>query len=239
LRRSNEFKNEILGTVAHDLRSPLGVIMGRAELMNELASMEPIPADKLRDQIGHIRSSAAQMSEMVNDLISDAMMDAHNIAIRHERVNLVPILGEVVSSNRALAERKRQTIQLTTTPQQHWVCDPDRLREAVDNLLSNAIKYSPVGGMIEIDMAVEGGSLAIRVKDEGAGLSEADVSRLFGRFQRLSARPTAGESSTGLGLSIVKRIVELHGGRIRAESAGPGRGSTFTITLPAAAADIA
>jgi signal transduction histidine kinase/CheY-like chemotaxis protein len=237
LRRSNEFKNEILGTVAHDLRSPLGVIMGRAELMNELASMEPIPADKLRDQIGHIRSSAAQMTDMVNDLISDAMMDAHNIAIRHEHVNLVPILGEVVSSNRALAERKRQTIQLTTPPQQHWVCDPDRLREAVDNLLSNAIKYSPVGGMIEIDMAVEGGSLAIRIKDEGAGLSEADVSRLFGRFQRLSARPTAGESSTGLGLSIVKRIVELHGGRIRAESAGPGRGSTFTITLPAAAAD--
>jgi signal transduction histidine kinase len=236
LRRSNEFKNEILGTVAHDLRSPLSVIMGRAELMNELVSMPEIPADKVRDQIGHIRSSAGQMTEMVNDLISDAMMDAHNIAIKHERVDLVPILGEVVSSNRALAERKRQTIQLKAPPQARWVCDPDRLREAVDNLVNNAIKYSPVGGMIEIDLAVEADRIVIRVKDEGAGLSEADLSRLFGRFQRLSARPTAGESSTGLGLSIVKRIVELHGGRIRAESPGPGRGSTFIITLPSAAA---
>jgi signal transduction histidine kinase/DNA-binding NarL/FixJ family response regulator len=238
LRRSNEFKNEILGTVAHDLRSPLSVIMGRAELMNELVSMEPIPGDKLRDQIGHIRSSAAQMTEMVNDLISDAMMDAHNIAIRHERVDLVPILAEVVRSNRALAERKRQTVQLKAPPQLRWVCDPDRLREAVDNLLSNAIKYSPVGGLVEIEMAIEADHVVIQVKDEGAGLSEDDVSRLFGRFQRLSAKPTAGESSTGLGLSIVKRIVELHGGRIRAESPGPGRGSTFTITLPAAAADV-
>jgi signal transduction histidine kinase len=108
----------------------------------------------------------------------------------------------------------------------------------VDNLLSNAIKYSPVGGLVEIEMAIEADHVVIQVKDEGAGLSEDDVSRLFGRFQRLSAKPTAGESSTGLGLSIVKRIVELHGGRIRAESPGPGHGSTFTITLPAAAADV-
>jgi signal transduction histidine kinase len=78
--------------------------------------------------------------------------------------------------------------------------------------------------------------VVIRVADEGAGLSEDDLSRLFGRFQRLSARPTGGESSTGLGLSIVKRIVELHGGRVEAQSPGPGRGATFTIKLPAAAA---
>ena len=74
----------------------------------------------------------------------------------------------------------------------------------------------------------------IRVADEGAGLSPEDLSRLFGRFQRLSAKPTAGESSTGLGLSIVKRIVDMHGGKVSANSAGPGQGSTFTITLPAA-----
>ena len=236
LRRSNEFKNEVLGTVAHDLRNPLGVIMGRAELMNELVTIEPAPIEKLRDQLAHIRASAGQLSEMVNDLISDAMMDAHNIAIRHEQVDLVPMLGEIVSASRAQAEKKGQSIQLMSPPHQLWNCDPDRLREAIDNLVSNAIKYSPVGGQIELMMNVDVEHIVIRVKDQGPGLSEEDISRVFGRFQRLSARPTGGESSTGLGLSIVKRIVELHGGRIGAESAGPGRGAIFTIRLPAAAA---
>jgi signal transduction histidine kinase len=118
-------------------------------------------------------------------------------------------------------------------------CDPDRLREAIDNLISNAIKYSPVGGNIELNMSLADEDILIRVADEGPGLSEEDVSRLFGRFQRLSARPTGGESSTGLGLSIVKRIIELHGGRVGAQSPGPGRGTTFTIRLPAAGAGTA
>ena len=239
LRRSNEFKNEILGTVAHDLRNPLGVILGRAELMNELAAMEPVQIDKIKDQLGHIRASAGQLTEMVNDLISDAMMDAHNIAIRREQVDLVAMLGEIVNSNRALAEKKRQTVQLVAPAHQTWSGDPDRLREAVDNLVSNAIKYSPIGGHIELTMSLADGQILIRVADEGPGLAEDDVARLFGRFQRLSARPTGGESSTGLGLSIVKRIVELHGGRVGAQSPGPGRGTTFTISLPAPGAGTA
>jgi signal transduction histidine kinase len=235
LRQSNEFKNEILGTVAHDLRNPLGVILGRAELMNELVARAPVEVDKVRDQLGHIRASAGQMTELVNDLISDAMMDAHNIAIRREQVDLVAMLGEIVAANRGSAEKKTQTIQLVAPAYQPCSCDPDRLREAVDNLVNNAIKYSPLGGHIELTMSLADEHIVIRIADEGAGLSEEDISRLFGRFQRLSARPTAGESSTGLGLSIVKRIVELHGGRVSAESPGPGRGSTFTIRLPATA----
>jgi signal transduction histidine kinase/CheY-like chemotaxis protein len=236
LRRSNEFKNEILGTVAHDLRNPLGVILGRAELMNELVAMTPLQIEKIKDQLGHIRASTGQLTEMVNDLISDAMMDAHNIAIRREHVDLAAMLGEIVSANRAPAEKKKQTLQLNAPAHQLWGGDPDRLREAVDNLVSNAIKYSPIGGHIELTMKVVDAHIEIAVADEGAGLTEEDISRLFGRFQRLSARPTGGESSTGLGLSIVKRIVELHGGRVSAHSAGPGRGTTFTISLPIDAA---
>ncbi|MGB7122260.1 MAG: ATP-binding protein, partial [Bradyrhizobium sp.] len=111
-------------------------------------------------------------------------------------------------------------------------CDADRIREAIDNLISNAIKYSPVGGKISVQVGQESNKIVIRVVDEGAGLSPEDIGRLFGRFQRLSAKPTAGESSTGLGLSIVKRIVDMHGGEVIANSAGPGQGATFTITLP-------
>jgi signal transduction histidine kinase len=89
---------------------------------------------------------------------------------------------------------------------------------------------------MELSMSIDDRGIAIRVKDEGPGLSQEDMSRLFGRFQRLSARPTGGESSTGLGLSIVKRIVELHGGTVDAQSAGPGQGATFVIRLPAISA---
>lgn len=232
LRRANEFKNEVLGTIAHDLKNPLAVILGRAEMLNELAEMAPTPFEKIREQLGHIRSSATQLTGMVNDLVADAMMDALDITIRRESVDMAAILTEVVTANRALAERKRQSIHLVAPPVRWAACDPDRLREAVDNLLSNAIKYSPTGGKIELSMSGDTATTVIHVKDDGAGLSEEDLGRLFGRFQRLSAKPTAGESSTGLGLSIVKRIVELHGGTVAAESPGPGRGATFTIRLP-------
>src|SRR6202043_2304890 len=105
---------------------------------------------------------------------------------------------------------------------------------AIDNVLSNAIKYSPIGGRIEVGVDRRGESAVIRISDEGPGLSPEDTARLFGRFQRLSAKPTGGETSTGLGLSIVKRIIDMHGGEVTANSAGPGQGSTFTVTLPAA-----
>jgi len=113
------------------------------------------------------------------------------------------------------------------------MCDTDRIREAIDNLFSNAIKYSPIGGKISVTVAREDENTVIRVADQGQGLSPEDLGRLFGRFQRLSAKPTAGESSTGLGLSIVKRIIDMHGGEVTARSDGPGLGSTFTILLPA------
>jgi signal transduction histidine kinase len=148
LRRANAFKNEILGTVAHDLRNPLSVILGRAELMKELTASSPVPIEKLRDQLGHIRASATQLTDMVNDLISDAMMDALDIAIRRERTDLATMLGEIVTTNRALAEKKNQTLHLVTPPRRLINCDPERLREAVDNLVSNAIKYSPLGAIL-------------------------------------------------------------------------------------------
>jgi signal transduction histidine kinase len=113
------------------------------------------------------------------------------------------------------------------------MCDADRMREAIDNLVSNAIKYSPIGGRISMVVSQAQNKTVIRIADEGAGLSPEDLGRLFGRFQRLSAKPTAGESSTGLGLSIVKRIIDMHGGQVTADSGGPGQGSTFTVILPA------
>jgi signal transduction histidine kinase len=232
LQRANGFKNEILGTVAHDLKNPLGVILGRTEMLTELIA-SGASRDGVTSQVEHIRDAAKRLTSMVDHLISDAMADAFDITIRREAVDLATLVREVAEANQPLAHNKQQTITVAAPVHLSTMCDADRMREAIDNLVSNAIKYSQIGGGIIIEVAAEAANIALRVTDEGAGLSPEDLGRLFGRFQRLSAKPTAGESSTGLGLSIVKRIIDMHGGEVTADSRGPGRGSTFTITLPA------
>jgi signal transduction histidine kinase len=231
LQRANGFKNEILGTVAHDLKNPLGVILGRTEMLAELIAAES-SRDNITLQVNHIRDATKRLTSMVDHLISDAMADAFDITIRREPVDIAALVAEVADANQPLAVNKEQSISVSATPNLTTTCDTDRMREAIDNLISNAIKYSPIGGKISVVVGKESDDIMISVADEGAGLSPEDIGRLFGRFQRLSAKPTAGESSTGLGLSIVKRIVDMHGGGVRANSAGPGQGSTFTITLP-------
>jgi signal transduction histidine kinase len=161
------------------------------------------------------------------------MADAFDITIRREPVDVAALVKEVAEANQPLAVNKQQVISVSAPANIVTMCDTDRIREAIDNLISNAIKYSPIAGKITVAVSHEGNDTIIRVSDEGAGLSPEDLGRLFGRFQRLSAKPTAGESSTGLGLSIVKRIIDMHGGEVTADSDGPGKGSTFTITLPA------
>ena len=233
LRRANAFKSEVLGKVAHDLKNPLGVILGRAEMLSDLVHDPPVEAEQALAQVDHIRQSTRQLVGMVDALVSDAMADALDISIRREPTDIAALIEEIAEANRPLADRKRQTIAVDAAVPLVASADQDRLREAIDNLVSNAIKYSPPGGRIALATGMEADDIVIRVRDSGPGFSPEDMSRLFGRFQRLSAKPTGGETSTGLGLSIAKRIVDLHGGRIAAESAGPDGGTTFTISLPA------
>jgi signal transduction histidine kinase/CheY-like chemotaxis protein len=232
LRQANAFKSEILGTVAHDLKNPLGVILGRTEILRELIADAGALDENVQVQLDYVRDAANRLTEMVDDLVSDAMADALDISIKREPIDLAILVEEVADANRPMADRKEQTITVAAPPDHIAHGDADRVRDAIDNLVSNAIKYSPIGGAIELSVRREGDGVVIQIKDQGPGLSPEDISRLFGRFQRLSAKPTAGETSTGLGLSIVKRIVDLHGGRITVESAGPGQGATFVMILP-------
>ncbi len=185
-------------------------------------------------QVDHIRDATRRLTTMVDHLISDAMADAFDITIRREPVDIAMLVAEVAEANLPSAVNKQQSPTVVGAGQPDRRCAiADRMREAIDNLVSNAIKYCPMGGKISVDRRPhDADQPAIRVTDQGAGLSPEDIGRLFGRFQRLSAKPTAGESSTGLGLSIVKRIVDMHGGSMSAHSAGPGQGATFSITLP-------
>lgn len=229
LRRANQLKTEILGTVAHDLKNPLAVILGRSEMLLDLIGADPPPVEPMRVQVDHIRASARRLTGMVESLIADAMNDALDITLRREPVDLAALARETAAANRPLAEMKQQTLRITAPARLDIHADGERLREAIDNLVSNAIKYSPIGGAIEVEVWQDEAEAVCAVRDHGPGLSPEDAGRLFGRFQRLSAKPTAGEGSTGLGLSIVKRIAELHGGRAEAQSEGPGRGATFSI----------
>ncbi|WP_182086207.1 DUF3369 domain-containing protein [Aureimonas sp. ME7] len=233
LKRVNAFKNEILGTVAHDLKNPLAVILGRAEMLGALAA--ELPDDQrgpLETQTGHLRTAARRMTRIVDLSVSDAMSDAMDIAINPRLVDLADLVRTVGEMNASLAAGKSQTLLVSATDGLHLHCDPDRLGEAVDNLVSNAVKYTPAGGRIELSAGCEGDTVFVRVCDDGPGLRPEDLARLFGRFQRLSAQPTGGESSTGLGLSIVRKIVDLHEGRIDVLEQGPLGGAAFTISLP-------
>jgi signal transduction histidine kinase len=230
LRRANAFKGEVLGTVAHDLKNPLGVILGRTEMLTELLAMAPLPEDTARAQVDHIRQSARRLTAMVDDLIRDAMADALDISVRADPVDVGAMVGEVARANFGPAAGKEQIIEISAESGLWAVGDVERLREAVDNLVSNAVKYSPIGGRIRVGVSREGDEAVVRVADTGPGLSPEDSARLFGRFQRLSAKPTGGESSTGLGLSIAKRIVDLHNGRIFVETP-PSGGAVFAIAL--------
>jgi signal transduction histidine kinase/CheY-like chemotaxis protein len=231
LQQANALKNEILGIIAHDLKNPLSVVLGRAEILSELIRREPVQIQRAEEQIVHIRTAVDGLVGMANELIGDAMADAQTIPLRCEKLDLADIARTVADRNQALADRKRQVIEVQAD-EARVRGDADRLGEAVDNLVSNAVKYTPPGGTIRIHVGSEGGSAVLRVEDSGPGLSPEDRERVFGRFQRLSAKPTGGESSSGLGLSIVKRLVELHGGRVHAGRSERSGGACFTIDLP-------
>ena len=175
LRQANNFKSEILGTVAHDLKNPLAVILGRTEILKEMIGGSDRP--NMPAQIDYIRNAAKQLTEMVDDLVSDAMTDALDISVRREAIDLAILVEEVADANRPLAERKNQVLTVNAPREHTAMCDADRVRDAIDNLVSNAIKYSPIGGAIDVVVGRDGDSIMVQVKDQGAGLSPEDISR--------------------------------------------------------------
>ncbi|MFN3637214.1 MAG: tetratricopeptide repeat protein [Chloroherpetonaceae bacterium] len=229
LQQANQLKNELLAIAAHDLKNPLQIIMGFAELISE----ESKQLASINKKASSIRRASQKMLGLIEDLLQTAAIDAGKLELKRTNSDL-GLMVQVISENFYLmAEAKRQKLEVSIEENCIVSIDVERMKEVVENLISNAIKYSPPEKTVRVTVARgTNGVVRLSVQDEGQGLTEEDMKKLFGKFQRLSARPTGGESSTGLGLSIVKKLVELHGGKIWAESEGKDKGATFIVELP-------
>lgn len=228
LNEANQFKSKLLGVAAHDLKNPLNNIIGSAQLvLSELTD-----DSEHKEWLVAILSSAKRMAGLVSDLLESSAASLGAILIKPEIFNLSDTVRKIVAIFSTPATKKNQQIDCQIDENVLVHGDEARMIQVLDNLVSNAIKYSPFQADIFVRLSRSGESIRLEVQDEGQGLSEADLTKLFGQFQRLSSLPTGGEHSTGLGLHIAKHIVELHGGKIWAESKGKAQGTTFFVELP-------
>jgi signal transduction histidine kinase len=225
----NHHKDQLMGIVVHDLRNPLSGII----LTLELACEEGDPAIIRRHALRALKSGE-DMKNLITHFLDIAAIDAGRIQAEMGPLDGSGILQEAAARFLLPARAKGIVLEPIVPARPPTVLgDPRFLKQALDNLISNALKFSPEGARVVVRLETEGGLARFSVVDQGPGLTPEDRQRLFVRFARLSARPTAGEPSAGLGLSIVKHLVEAMGGRIQVESE-PGRGATFTVELPLA-----
>ncbi|MBF0422538.1 MAG: hybrid sensor histidine kinase/response regulator [Magnetococcales bacterium] len=227
LMELNQLKNKFLGMAAHDLRNPLNSICGLADILLNLKLTE----EEQRKFIQTIHNVSQQMSTLVDDLLDVSVIESGQFNIKLRPGNLAELVQSRIDLFRFAAEQKNITLQRHFLPTRTTAFDPERLAQVVDNLLANAVKFSNSGTIITIATGEDAGMVWFSVADQGPGISEEDRSRLFGAFQKLTARPTGKEKSTGLGLSIVKKIVDAHQGKIVVTSA-IGQGSIFTVHVP-------
>lgn len=221
-------KDEILATVAHELRNPLSAAHSATHL---LLMKESSPSDVARTAL-LIKRQLGHINRMVEDLVDSARVERGELSFTPARVDLNNVVRMAVEQVRPSAERKGQRITMTECDE-HWYVmgDEVRLVQAVSNLVANAVRYTPEFGSIAVTVSHDGSLTEVVVADTGIGLSEGHLEALFDRFTRLQSDTSRSTGGLGLGLSLVKAIVSLHGGEVSAASAGPNKGSTFRIRL--------
>jgi signal transduction histidine kinase len=225
----NTEKNNLMGIVAHDLKSPLNQIKGLVSIIKITTSDLPAEAANC---LAMIETSANRLSGMITKILDTEAIESKKLNLVMEPVNFSTLLSAV--SDRYLVDAQRKNIALVKTIASDItvMADKSYLDQVIDNLLSNAIKFSPTDRSIFINLIRADRHIRCEIKDEGPGLSEEDKSKLFSKYQKLSAKPTGDETSTGLGLSIVKKFVEAMNGKIWCEST-MGEGASFFVSFPA------
>jgi len=230
---ANHAKDEFLAMISHELRGPLNAITSWAAVLQQ-PNIDTALAAKA---VSTIERSVKQQVRMIEDLLDITRIVQGTLAIEKRPVELASVVEEAISTVRPSAEAKSIALEVTSDPALGLViADPGRLQQVVVNLLSNSIKFTPNAGKVEIRLErvqdSAGPQAQLTVKDTGAGIDPAFLPYVFDRYRQASSSRPGKQGGLGLGLAIVRSLMELHGGSVHAESAGEGLGATFTIRLP-------
>lgn len=229
----NRLKNEFMGMAAHDVRNPLASVLACAELIETI--IDTVPTEKTKMLIGQISTSARRINAIITNLLDVNAIDSGQRRLELAPRPFGPLVSRVVEQNSHKARAKDIEIVLEDADATLvGVIDENAAEQVIDNLISNAVKYSPSGTRVNVRLLSGEDCVAVAVADQGPGISVEDQARMYGKFCRLTPKPTGGEPTTGLGLWIVKELTESMKGRIMCESQ-VGTGTTFTVLWPKAA----
>jgi signal transduction histidine kinase/ActR/RegA family two-component response regulator len=227
---ANRLKDEFLAVVSHELRTPLSAILGWARLLGG----GQLDAARTTHAIQTIERNAKALARIIDDLLDTSRLINGNVRIEPQAVDLVAVIQGALDEIRPAADARGVYVTFTYPVEPDPIAgDAIRLQQVVANLLSNAVKFTPLGGQIEVRLIPSGSGAEIRVTDTGQGIAAEFLPRIFDRFTQADDSSTRRQGGIGLGLSIVKALVEAHGGTVQADSPGLGRGATFTVKLPA------
>jgi CheY-like chemotaxis protein len=229
LRKASGLKDEFLATLSHELRTPLNAILGYARMLR--AGM--VAPDNLLRTFETIERNTTSLTRMVEDILDVSRVVSGKMRLNMQPVELPLVLHDAVATVMPAAEAKHIRLETTVDPQVGAVSgDPDRLRQVVWNLLSNAVKFTPKHGRIQVRLERVNSSVEIVVSDTGIGIRPNFLPHIFERFRQADSGATREHAGLGLGLAIVRNLVELHGGTVYATSGGEGHGATFRVRLP-------
>jgi len=232
-QEANHAKDQFLAVVSHELRTPLNAILGWSQIMKE----EDLDAETKRRALESISRNATSQAQLIEDLLDVSRIITGKLHMEVRQTEIAPIIRAAIDSVQPAADAKGISIRSTfSDPSLSVLGDPDRLQQVVWNLMSNAIKFTPGQGSVSIDVERIDPHVQIRVRDTGIGIAPDFLPYVFDRFRQADSSSTRAHSGLGLGLAIVRHLVELHGGVVTAESPGKGRGATFTVKLPVRAA---
>ncbi len=224
-----DMKNKLLGMASHDLRNPLTSIQGYSGFL--LSKGGDLNEETRTDFIKIINTASGNMLMLVNDLLNLSVIENGQLTLNLMTGSLCDLIKERIRLYTHLAGEKGIELKVNTQDIPDMRFDGPRIGQVLDNFLTNAIKFSPAGSVIEISSDTRNGRARVSVKDQGPGIKSEELEKLFQPFEKLSSKPTGGETGTGLGLAIAKKMIELHHGDLKVESS-PGQGATFIFELP-------
>ncbi|CAA9554384.1 MAG: hypothetical protein AVDCRST_MAG86-84 [uncultured Truepera sp.] len=227
LAHANRVKSEFLATVSHELRTPLTSVVGYAQLLEDDAALSA----ERRDYVAQIQVSGAQLVALVEGLIDLSQLEARELVLYREQLPFGAVLSRALSKVQGSAEAKGVTVEVSGPSELTLTADPVRLEQILGSYLSNAVKFTPLGGHVTVTLTTDAAELRCEVSDDGIGISADDLPHVFQPFFRVGRLEGRAETGAGLGLALAKRLAELHGGRVWAESK-PGQGSRFSFAVP-------